>query len=291
MPRLPARLTRFPLTLCFNRRPGPFSSSAGMKAHFLLIAAKKLVDYIDWARDLDATHSVIFGHRLSENFEPGRSGATLPRWGCYYFKGFARVTSKPVCQLRRAQKAHLMRRQGAILGLLIAAIFVGSIDVALRAYSAIGTQPQTEKVASVKIQDRLTALVVEDSQKAVGTSTSLGAVKPLHTPDPSASNPGSDVTGVFSVSNIHPTDGFVTAPATRPAASTHPNLAVSSTPASPSRIASHLVSLPTRKPKRPIAKEPPSSTAELKAKAEGQEEGGPKPLAFGSIGYNYNPQQ
>jgi hypothetical protein len=204
-----------------------------------------------------------------------------------------RVNSEPVCQLRRAQKAHLIRRQGAIIGLLIAAIFVGSIDVALRAYSAIGTQPTTEKVASVKIQDRLTALVVEDSQKALGTSTSLGAVKLLHTSDPSASNPGSDVTGVFSVSNIHPTDGFVTAPATRPAASTHPNLAVSSTPASQSRIAaeSHLVSLPTRKPKRPIAKEPPSSTPELKAKVGGQEEGGPKPLAFGSIGYNYNPQQ
>ena len=43
--------------------------------------------------------------------------------------------------------------------------------------------------------------------------------------------------------------------------------------------------------KRPVVKEPPSSTAELKAKVEGQEEGGPKPLAFGSIGYNYNPQQ
>jgi len=202
-----------------------------------------------------------------------------------------RVNSEPVCQLRRAQEAHLKRRQGAIIGLLIAAIFVGSIDVALRAHSAIGTQPQIEKVASIKIQDRLTALVVEDLQKALGTSTSLGAVKPLHTP--SASNPGSDVTGVFSVSNIHPTDGFVTAPATRPTASTHPNLAVSSTPASQSRIAaeSHLVSLPTRKPKRPIAKEPPSSTTELKAKAGVQEEAGPKPLAFGSISYNYNPQQ
>jgi hypothetical protein len=204
-----------------------------------------------------------------------------------------RVNSETVRQLRRAREAHLINRQGAIIGLLIAAIFVGAIDVALQAYSAIGTQPQAEKVASVKIQARLTALVVEDSQKAVGTSTSLGAVKPLHTTDPSASNPGSDGTGVFSVSNIHPTDGFVTAPATRPAASTQPNLAVNSTPASKSRIAveSHLVSLPTRKPKRPIAKEPPSSTAELKAKAEGQDEGGPKPLAFGSIGYNYNPQQ
>ena len=52
-----------------------------------------------------------------------------------------------------------MRGQGAVIGLLIAAIFVGSIDVAMRAYSAIGTQPKAEKVVSVKIQDRLIAAV------------------------------------------------------------------------------------------------------------------------------------
>jgi hypothetical protein len=202
-----------------------------------------------------------------------------------------RVNSEPVCQIRREQTAPLIHRQGAIIGLLIAVIFVGSIDVALRAYSAKGTHPQTAKVVSQKIQDRLIALVA-DSQKALPTSTSQSTVKPLQSSDPLASNPESDVTGVFSVSNIHPTDGFVTAPATRPAASTHPNLAVSSTPASQSRTAAkpHLVSIPTRKPKRPIAKEPPSSTAELKANAGAQEEGGPKPLAFGSIGYNYDPQ-
>ena len=50
-----------------------------------------------------------------------------------------------VRQLRRVQKAHLMRRQGAVIGLLIAAIFVGSIDVAMRAYSAIGTQLRQKK--------------------------------------------------------------------------------------------------------------------------------------------------
>ena len=196
-----------------------------------------------------------------------------------------------VRQLRRVHEAHLMRGQGAVIGLLIAAIFVGSIDVAMRAYSAIGTQPKAEKVVSVKIQDRLIAAVA-DSQEAIQRSTSPGAVKP-QTSDPSAPNPGSDVTGVLSVNNIRPTDGFVTAPATRPEPSTHRNLALSSTPASQSRAAvePHLVSLPTRKPKTPIAKETQSSTAELKAKAEEQEEIGPKPLAFGSIGYNYNPQQ
>ena len=194
-----------------------------------------------------------------------------------------------VRQLRRAQKAYLMRSQGAVIGLLIAAIFVGSIDVAMRAYSAIGTQPETEKVVFVKIQDRLIA-VVADSQVAIQTSTSPGAVKP-QTSDPSAPNPGTDDSGVFSASNIHPTDGFVTGPATRPAFRV--GLALSSTPASQSRTAAepHLVSVPMRKPKKPLAKEAQSSTADLEAKAEGQEERGPKPLAFGSIGYNYNPQQ
>ena len=198
-----------------------------------------------------------------------------------------RVGSEPVCQLRRVQTPHV-----AIIGLLIAAIFVGSIDVAIRAYFAIGTQPQPEKVGSVKIQDRLIA-VVANSQRALQTSTSPGVVKPLQTSDPSASNPGSDVTGGFSVSNIHPTNGFVTAHATRPASSTHPDALVSSTPPSQSRTAAepHLVSVPTRKPKRPMAKEARSSTAEPKAEPGTQAEAGPKPLAFGSIGYNYNPQQ
>jgi len=195
-----------------------------------------------------------------------------------------RVSSEPVCQLRRVQTPRV-----AIIGLLIAAIFVGSIDVAMRAYFAIGTQPQPEKVGSVKIQDRLIA----DSQRALQTSTSPGIVKPLQTSDPSAPNPGSDVTGGFSVSNIHPTNGFVTATAMSPASSTHPDAVVRSAPPSRSRTAAepHLVSVPTRKPKRPMAKEVQSSTAEPKAEPGTQPEAGPKPLAFGSIGYNYNPQQ
>jgi hypothetical protein len=184
-----------------------------------------------------------------------------------------------------------MQRQGTIIGLLIAAIFVGSIDVAMRAYSAKGTQPQAEKVVSVKIQDRLIA-VVADSQKTFQTSTSPGAVKPLQTSDPSASNPGSNSTGEFSVSNIHPTDGFVTAPARHPASATQSDTAISSTSSSQSRTAAgpNLVPLTKRKPKRPIAKETQSNTAELKAMAVRQKQE-PKPMAFGTIGYNYNPQQ
>jgi hypothetical protein len=184
-------------------------------------------------------------------------------------------------------KPRLMQRQGALIGLLIAAIFVGSIDVAMRTYFAIGAQPQT-----AKIQDRL---IAADLAKAVQTSISPAAAKPLQTSAPSASNPGSDVTGVdvFSVSNIHPTDGFVTASATHPASAIQPDSAISSTSASQSITAAepHLVPPPKRKPKRPIAKEAQSNTAKSKPMAVRQEEQGPKPMAFGSIGYNYNPQQ
>jgi hypothetical protein len=185
-----------------------------------------------------------------------------------------------------------MQRQGALIGLLIAAIFVGSIDVAMRSYFAIGAQPQIEKVVSAKIQERL---IAADLPKAVQASISLAAAKPLQTSDPSASKPESDVTGVevFSVSNIHPTDGFVTVPARHPASAAQPDSAISSTSASQSRTAAgpHLVPLTKRKPKRPIAKEEQSNPAELKPMAVRQEEQGPKPMAFGTIGYNYNPQQ
>jgi hypothetical protein len=176
--------------------------------------------------------------------------------------------------------------------LLIAAIFVGSIDVAMRTYFAIGPQPQTGKVVAAKIQDRL---IAADLAKAVQTSISPAAAKPLQTSVPSASNPGSNVTGVevFSVSNIHPTDGFVTAPARHPASATQSDTAISSTSSSQSRTAAgpHLVPLTKRKPKRPIAKETQSNTAELKAMAVRHEKQEPKPMAFGTIGYNYNPQQ
>jgi len=200
---------------------------------------------------------------------------------------------RPPDQSHIAQlKPRLMRRQRALIGLLIAAIFVGSIDVAMRTYFAIGAQPQIEKVVSAKIQDRL---IAADLPKAVQTSVSLAAAKPLQTSDPSASKPGSDVTGVevFSVSNINPTDGFLTVPARHPASAAQPDSAISSTSAPQSRTAAgpHLVPLTKRKPTRPIAKEAQSNAAESKAKAVQQEEQGTKPMAFGSIGYNYNPQQ
>jgi hypothetical protein len=214
-----------------------------------------------------------------------------------------RVGSEPVWRLRRDAHprwsskfslrvlSRLMQRQSALVGLLIVAIFVGSIDVAMRTFFERGTQPHTEKSSSAKIQDRL-----EPDTAKIGQTSNRPDTR-----TPQASNPAepkaeiglTEVEG-FSVSNIHPTDGFVTASATHSASSTQPNSAVRAASASQSRTAAepHSVPLPRRKPKRPIAKEAQSSTAELKrTDDQRQGEGEPKPMAFGSIGYNYNPQQ
>jgi hypothetical protein len=214
-----------------------------------------------------------------------------------------RVGSEPVWRLRRdahprwsskfslGDLLRLMQRQSALVGLLIAAIFVGSIDVAMRTFFARGTQPHTEKLASAKMHDRL-----EPDTAKTGQISNRPDARTPQTSNPSEPKAEIGLTEVvegFSVSNIHPTDGFVTASATHSASSTQPNSAVRAASASQSRTAAepHSVPLPRRKPKRPIAKEAQSSTAELKrTDDQRQGEGEPKPMAFGSIGYNYNPQ-
>jgi hypothetical protein len=213
-----------------------------------------------------------------------------------------RVGSEPVRRLRRdahprwsskfslGDLSRLMQRQSALVGLLIAAIFVGSIDVAMRTFFARGTEPHTGKSASAKIQVRLEPDTAKTGQASRPDARALQTSSPA---EPKAEIGLTAVEG-FSVGNLHPTVGFVTASATHPASSTQPNLAVRAVAASQSRTAAepHSVPLPRRKPKRPIAKEAQSSTAELKrTDDQRQAEGEPKPMAFGSIGYNYDPQK
>jgi hypothetical protein len=206
-----------------------------------------------------------------------------------------RAGSEPFGQLRRRQHelyggVRLMRRQGVLIGLLIAATFIGSIDVALRSSLVTATQPQKEKPAFAKIQDRLIAVAGPATARSVSLQTS----------EQSDSKPRVSVAEVegFSVNNIHPTAGFVT----RPASSTPQDSVASPTlVSSQSRIAAepHAVPLPRRKPisapalraKRPIAKEAQTTTAKQKPMDQEQGEQMPKPMAFGSIGYNYNPQR
>jgi hypothetical protein len=175
--------------------------------------------------------------------------------------------------------------------LLIAAIFV-----ALRSSFVTGPQPQKEKPAFAKIQDRLIAVVEPETAKEVQTSIPREASKPLQASNHSDSKPGIGVAAVeeaFSVSNIHPTDGFITASTTHTASSTQRDSAASPTfMSAQSRIAAEphaIPALPRRKPKS--TKEAQSTTAEQKPMDQEQGLQMPKPMAFGSIGYNYDPQR
>jgi hypothetical protein len=182
-----------------------------------------------------------------------------------------------------------MRRQGVLIGLLIAATFIGSIDVALRSSFVPATQPQKEKPAFAKIQDRLLAVAEPATARSVSLQPS----------EQSDSKPRVSVAEgeAFSVNNIRPTVGFVIhhVSSTQQAPAASPTLV-----SSQSRIAAepHAVPLPRRKPssapplraKRPITKEAQTTTAKQKPMEQEQGEQ-PKPMAFGSIGYNYDPQR
>jgi hypothetical protein len=159
-----------------------------------------------------------------------------------------------------------------------------------------GPQPQKEKPAFAKIQDRLVAVAEPETAKEVQTSIPREASKPLQASNHSDSKPGIGVAAVeeaFSVSNIHPTDGFITASTTHTASSTQRDSAASPTFISAqSRIAAepHVIPpLPRGKPKS--TKEAQSTTAEQKPMDQEQGLQMPKPMAFGSIGYNYDPQR
>ena len=202
-----------------------------------------------------------------------------------------RRDSEPFRQLRRRQHelyvgVRPVRWQRILTGLLIAATFIGSIDVALRSDYVTAAAPQKEKPAFAKFQDRLIAAV----EPAIARSVSL------QTSGQSASVAEAEA---FSVDNIHPTASFVT----HPASSTQQDSAPSPTlVSSQSRVAAgpHTVPLPRRKPssapvlraKRPITTEAQTTTVkQILPMDQEQGEQMPKPMAFGSIGYNYNPQQ
>jgi len=179
-----------------------------------------------------------------------------------------------------------MRRRRILIGVLIAATFIGSIDVALRSDYVTATAPQKEKPAFAKFQDRLIAVAEPVTARSVS----------LRNPEQSDSVAEAEA---FSVNNIHPTASFVT----HPASSTQQDSAPSPTlVSSQSRVAAgpHTVPLPRRKPssapvlraKRPITTEAQTTTVkQILPMDQEQGEQMPKPMAFGSIGYNYNPQQ
>jgi hypothetical protein len=199
-----------------------------------------------------------------------------------------------------------MQWRGVFVGLLIAAAFVGSIDVAIRAF-AIGAE-NTEKAASPKTQDLQIATPSPDTAKTVQISAPPDAPKTIQ----SLSEPKPEIDlaegQALSISDIHPTDGFASKPSPGSLspleASAGPDSVTNTTHVSQSDYAAEpdqpeavarpdqfdAMPLPTRKPEGPIAKEAPRGKAALKRIAQrGRRE--PKPMRFGVIGYNYNTPQ
>jgi hypothetical protein len=173
-----------------------------------------------------------------------------------------------------------------LIGLLIAATLVGSI-AALRFSVATGPHPQKNKPVFLKIQDRLIAVAEPATARSV----------PLQTSEQSDSQPrtGAAEVEAFSVANIRPTNGFIT----KSASSIQPDSEATEAQSSQSGIAAEprAVPLPRRKPnraalpraKRPITEE--AQTTDTQKPLEQQQSEQPKPMAFGSIGYNYDPQR
>jgi hypothetical protein len=198
-----------------------------------------------------------------------------------------RANSEPLLQLRLRQQAlstRVTRLQGVLVGLLIAAILTGSI-AALRSSFPTAAQPRP---ALLKIQDRLSALAEPAAARSVFLQTSEQSDFRLRTATAEVE--------AFSVGNIRPTNGFIT----KSASSTQPDLAPTQARSSPSMVAAEprVVPLPRRKPnraalpraKRPIAEEAQTTTDTQKPLEQEQSEQ-PKPMAFGAIGYNYDPQR
>jgi hypothetical protein len=190
----------------------------------------------------------------------------------------------------------LMQRRGVFVGLLIAAVFGGSIDVAMRTF-AIGAET-SEKAASPKAQDLQIAAAVPDTAKPVQiNSTPPNAPKTIQSLEP---KPEIDVTKGedLSISNIRPTDGFTSKASTSVSQSEAPakpdsvtnSTSVSQLDSAAQSDQADAVPLPARKPDGPIAKEGPRTKATSKRIAQRRGEREPKPMRFGSIGYNYNAQ-
>jgi hypothetical protein len=186
-------------------------------------------------------------------------------------------------------------------------MFVGSIDVAMRAF-AIGAET-SQKAVSPRTDNMQIVAAAPDTAKAVQTSFTLpDAAKTVRSP--SEAKPEIDLTesGVLNVSNSHPTDGFTSklnpGSLSPSEASAEPEPVTNTThvsqsdpaagPGQPDAAAQpdqfDTMPVPTRKPEGPIAKEAPGGKAALKRIAHRREDGEPKPLRFGNIGFNYYAQ-
>lgn len=170
--------------------------------------------------------------------------------------------------------------QGIVAGLLLIAVFIGTLDFAMKASSATDNKvAQIANSVAPKFQDR--------------PSTEPAAPTPLWT-KPLGLKPAIDLmeAEVFSVSNGHPTGGFVLGSNTSEAQTE--SVAQASpipVPQSAAAAATDAVPLPTKKPERPLVKEARQNTRTLKRLAQRPRVREAKPMQFGTIGYNYSPQE
>src|SRR6476620_3702374 len=168
--------------------------------------------------------------------------------------------------------------QSVLAGLVVIAVAVTAVDLATQSTFATGGNAQLAKSDSSKFQDR--------------ASTERAA--PLWT-KPKDSQPATAVSEakVFSVSNSHPTGGFVIAStATSVSQQAQPYTEPTQSPVFQSETAetSGDVPLPTKKPDKPSVKAQ-ANTATLRRTAQRPKGKEPRPMQFGTIGYNYVPQR
>jgi hypothetical protein len=149
----------------------------------------------------------------------------------------------------------------------------------MKSSSATDNKAQIANSVAPKFQDR--------------PSTEPAAATPPWA-NPLGLKPAIDLTEAeaFSVSNGHPTGGFVLASKT--SESQTESVAQASpipVPQSVAAAGTDAVPLPTKKPERPSVKEARPNTPTLKRMAQRPKVREAKPMQFGIIGYNYSPQQ
>jgi len=210
-------------------------------------------------------------HIRSLNFFLLRS---CPPWG----KKFDLVNVRP-----------RVRRQ---IGLLIALVSLGSTGVAVLASFAISAKNPTEHSLPTKLQDRQTAALASDTAMPTKISN-FSELQPAAEPpasqsvsNPLASDSAAPESPFGSQSESTAQTKFAANPPSLPPsesiAQTDP---ISNLPtASQSAPQTEPVPLPTRKPLRPSTK-----AAKQIVQRQGPRER--KAMRFGSVGYNYDPQQ
>ncbi len=168
--------------------------------------------------------------------------------------------------------------QGILAGLLIIAVAAGVLDLAMKSSSAISSNAQIANSVTSKFQDRPSKALAAPTPR----TNSVELSPPIELKEAE----------VFNVSNGHPRGGFVLASRQTSGSDTKPVVqALPLLPASEAETAATPdgVPLPTRKPNEPFKAQADIVTPKRPAQRQKVRE--PKQMQFGTIGYNYNPQQ